>query len=190
MIDLLERPAVRDQVAPLSLEGYHRLRDLGLLPVKSELLAGVIVQKMTKSPVHTLIAHWLWDRLSAGLPAGYQLRKEDPLTLAGSEPEPDLAVVRGTDADFRVQHPATAELVVEVAVSSVEIDRAKAGIYAAAGVPVYWLVLVREGCVEVYTEPGARGYGQVETRRRGDELVTWYGARVAVDELFGGVRGP
>jgi Uma2 family endonuclease len=184
MIALLERHAVRNQVAPLSVEGYHRLRDLRLLPVKSELLDGVIVTKMTKSPLHTLIAHRLWNCLLAGLPAGYQLRKEDPLTLADSEPEPDLAVVRGTDDDFRVHHPSTAELVVEVAISTVELDRAKAELYARAAVPVYWLVLAQEDAVEVHTDAGAKGYTRIETRRRGDELVTWYGARLSLNALF------
>jgi hypothetical protein len=77
MIDLLERLAVRHQVAPLSVAGYHRLRDLGLAPIKSELLDGAIVAKMTKSPLHTLVTHRLFARLAAGLPDGYQLRKED-----------------------------------------------------------------------------------------------------------------
>jgi hypothetical protein len=53
MIDILERPEIRRQPAPLSLEGYHVLRDLGLVPVKRELLDGVVVEKMTRSPLHT-----------------------------------------------------------------------------------------------------------------------------------------
>ena len=101
MIELLERPAVRHQVAPLSVDGYHKLRDLGLVRVKTELLNGVIVEKMTKSPLHTFLAQRLYDQLRADLPLGYQLRKEDPLTLATSEPEPDLAIVAGTAETFR-----------------------------------------------------------------------------------------
>jgi len=184
MIELLEHPEVRAQVAPLSLDGYHRLRDLGLAPIRSELLKGVIVNKVTKSPLHTLTAHRLWDRLAVGLPPGYQLRKEDPLTLTDSEPEPDLALVRGTDADFRTHHPATAELVVEIAVSSLDLDRAKATVYAAAGVPVCWLVIPLERRVEVCTEPGAAGYGRVETFGPGDTLATFYGAAIPLDALF------
>ncbi|AUB83409.1 Uma2 family endonuclease [Candidatus Thiodictyon syntrophicum] len=184
MIELLERPAVRRQVAPLSVSGYHALLDLGLVAVKTELLNGVIVEKMTKSPLHTFLAHRLYDRLAAGLPAGYQLRKEDPLTLAASEPEPDIAIVFGDIERFRTHHPTTAELVVEVAVTSVGVDRAKAGIYAMAGVSVYWLVLAEEGAVEVYSGPGPQGYRHRETRGRGDTLETWYGTLIHLDEVF------
>jgi hypothetical protein len=44
MIDILERPEIRRQAAHLSLEGYHVLRDLRLVPVQSELLNGVVVE--------------------------------------------------------------------------------------------------------------------------------------------------
>ena len=184
MIELLERPAVRHQVAPLSVHGYHKLRDLGLVRVKTELLNGVIVEKMTKSPRHTYLVQRLHEFLAKDLPLGYQLRKEDPLTLATSEPEPDLAIVAGTAESFRHHHPTTAELVVEIAVSSVEIDRAKADLYAAASVPTYWLVLPEAAAVDVYSEPTPAGYGQVRRLGAGDLLCSWYGTRIDLDELF------
>lgn len=176
MIDILERQAVREQVAPISVESYHVLRDLGLVGVKTELVNGVILEKMTKSPRHTLILHRLHDALARGLPPGYLLRKEDPLTLAISEPEPDLAIVRGCIEDYADQHPTGAELVVEVAVSSLELDRAKAADYAGAGIPTYWLVIPGERAVEVYTEPRAGGYAQMARMEGTGRLKTWYGA--------------
>ena len=184
MIELLERPAVRHQVAPLSVEGYHRLRDWGLVPIKSELLNGLIVEKLTKSPLNTLILHRLYNHLAADLPAGLQLRKEDPLTLATSEPEPDIAIVAGSIEDYRDRHPDTALMVAEVAVSSSELDRAKADLYAQAGVPSYWLVSPAEGIVEVYTGPGATSYENVERHGAGQVLSTWYGATIDIDALF------
>ena len=51
------------------------------------------------------------------------------------------AVVRGERRDFREEHPTTATLVVEVAVSSVAWDRENASLYAEAGVEEYWMVL-------------------------------------------------
>ena len=184
MIEILERPDVRRRVAPLSVAGYHQLRDLGLVGAKTELLNGVIVEKMTKSPLHTFLAQRLHAWLAEGLPAGWQLRKEDPLTLASSEPEPDLALVAGSAETYRSHHPTTAELVVEVAVSSVEVDRAKADVYAEAGVAAYWLVLAEHRGVEVYSQPRANGYACVEALGSGDVLETWYGTRIPIDELF------
>lgn len=160
------------------------LRDLGLVPVKSELLTGVVVEKRTKSPLHTLIAHRLYALLAAGLPAGYQLRKEDPLTLAASEPEPDLAIVAGTIDSFRDHHPETAELVVEIAVTSADLDRAKANLYAAAGIPVYWLILGRDGAVEVHSSPVAGRYSDIRRVTRPEALTTWYGTEIQLGRLF------
>jgi len=184
MIDILERPEIRRQAAPLSLEGYHVLRDLGLVPVKSELLNGVVVEKMTKSPLHTLIAHRLYALLAADLPAGYQLRKEDPLTLVASEPEPDLAIVAGTIDTFRDHHPDTAELVVEIAVTSADLDRAKADLYAAAGIPAYWLILGRDGAVEVHSSPVDGRYSHIRRVTQPETLTTWYGTAIQLGKLF------
>lgn len=184
MIELLETPAVRRQVAPLSVDGYHRLRDWGLAPVKSELLNGVIVEKMTKSPLHTLLVHRLIESLSGSLPAGYMLRKEDPLTLSTSEPEPDLAIVEGDFEMFADRHPSTAKLVVEVAVSSEELDRAKADLYASAGIEQYWLVLSGSKSVIIFSRPRPTGYEEEDVMENGQSLTTWYGASISVDALF------
>jgi Uma2 family endonuclease len=181
MIDILESPGVRRRVAPISVESYHVLRDLGLVDVKTELVNGIIVEKMTKSPRHTLILHRLHDALAQGLPSGCLLRKEDPLTLAASEPEPDLAIVRGSIEDYAEQHPTTAELVVEVAVSSLELDRAKAADYAGAGIPTYWLVIPAERAIVVYTEPRAGGYQGIRRVEQRGRLATWYGAEIDLE---------
>ncbi|MEJ2327553.1 MAG: Uma2 family endonuclease [Chromatiaceae bacterium] len=184
MIALLEYPAIRNQATPLSVGSYHALRDMGLVPVKTELLDGVIVAKMTKSPLHTLIAHRLHRGLAATLPAGYQLRKEDPLTFADSEPEPDLAIVRGDIERFRSCHPSSAELVVEIAISSIDIDRAKAELYARAGVPSYWLVLPEQRAAIVYSDPGPGGYQSEQRLDPEGQLTTWYGASFQLGDLF------
>jgi hypothetical protein len=91
------------------------------------------------------------------LAAGWYVRIEKPIRIPDrdSEPEPDVSVARGKTADYRRRHPGPAEvgLVVEVADSSVEDDRAMAITYGGGGIPVYWLVNVRDGQIEVYTEP-------------------------------------
>lgn len=60
--------------------------------------------------------------------------EDQPLTLRDSEPEPDIVVVRGTVEDYRIQHPSTAALVVEIAISSLGLDHGKIALYAEAGV--------------------------------------------------------
>src|SRR6185437_2822755 len=95
-------------------------------------------------------------KLSPLLPAGWHVRCQDPLTLADSEPEPDIAVVRGSRRDYAGRHPGPSEtgLVIEVADSSAELDRTlKQRVYAAAGIPVYMLVNLAARNVEAFFEP-------------------------------------
>lgn len=142
----------------LSVEQYHDMIRLGVLaegdPV--ELLEGLLVQKVTKNPPHVLSATLTADALGRLTPAGYYVARENPFTTATSEPEPDVAVVRGTPRDYATRHPGPGEMaiIVEVADSSVARDRGvKRRVYARAGVPVYWNVLVPERAVEVYADP-------------------------------------
>src|SRR6266511_3986131 len=104
------KPVVRGpQVWPLGVKAYHALGDLGLIPEKTELLYGQVFYKMPKSPLHSFLSESLEDLLRGAVPTGCHVRGEEPLTLGDSEPEPDLAVVRGRREDFCQVHPATAE---------------------------------------------------------------------------------
>jgi Uma2 family endonuclease len=103
--------------------------------------------------------------------AGLVVRQEQPLTTDSSEPEPDLSVVRGSADDYREQHPRTAELVIEVAVNTEEIDLGKAALYAEAAVTEYWLVEPRTRRITVFRSPGDRSYAQ-STVYEGAQTVT------------------
>ena len=171
MIAMLEQPAIRRQVQPLTVETYHRLSELGLLSEKVELLRGVIVQELSKSPIHCAVLQRLLRLLRAACEPEYEVRQEQPLTLADSEPEPDIAIVPVSKEDYASHHPNTALLVVEIAVTSVETDREKGMIFAEAGIPEFWLVLPEKRQVEVYSEPSARGYRQCDRLAVGDSLT-------------------
>src|SRR5262249_58655422 len=95
-----------------------------------------------------------------------------------SLPEPDVAVV--PLGDYLHARPAAAHLVVEVAVTSLAIDRAKALLYAHAAIPECWIVDVRCGAIHVHREPGASGYANVTPHERSAELVVPGFADVAV----------
>ena len=114
------------------------------------------------------------------------MRREDPLALADSAPEPDIAIVRGTPQDYWHQHPATAELVIEVAVTSAELDREMAAIYAEAGVKEYWIVLPARREVEIRRTPQDGVYREQFTAR-GDEVIECASVasiRLPVSKLF------
>jgi Uma2 family endonuclease len=136
---------------PISVAAYHTLGEAGLVPERTELLYGFVYQKIPKSPYHCYLLTRLLRLLQAVVPAGCLLRSEQPITCEDSEPEPDISVVRGAELDFRFAHPKTAELVIEICVSSHEYDRSKLRAYASAGVREVWLVLAPEKQIEVWT---------------------------------------
>jgi Putative restriction endonuclease len=110
MLPLLDTPGFRERALPLSVETWHWMIERGVAPPRAELLQGLIVEKMSKSPLHTKLLDRLWKAFDTSLGKEFWVRKEEPLTLADSEPEPDLAVVPGREADYTT-HPVTALLV-------------------------------------------------------------------------------
>ena len=85
----------------------------------------------------------------------HDVRVQLPLTLnAYSEPEPDFAIVSLSTPDVGPRHPSTADLVLEIADSTLTFDRAeKARLYAKSGIPDYWVVNLRHHRLEVHRQP-------------------------------------
>jgi Uma2 family endonuclease len=138
---------------PLSVAAYHALGEAGLIPKNTELLYGFVYQKMSKSPLHSGLVRQLLRLLQGIAFPGCFVSSEQPITCGESEPEPDISIVRGSERDTLREHPKTAELVVEVCVTTHDYDRSKLRAYAAAGVKEVWLVLAPEQQIEVYQKP-------------------------------------
>ncbi|HEX6985539.1 MAG TPA: Uma2 family endonuclease [Planctomycetaceae bacterium] len=156
-------------LARLTVDQYHRMNEFGILPDGSpiELIDGVLVLKdrrdaggdpMTHGPRHSFVVQSIRNVVDPLVrPHGFHARTQAPITIPpDSEPEPDVAVVRGSLRDYADRHPGPADvpLVVEVAFSSLSRDRRiKARLYAAAGCQAYWIVDLRSQRVEVYRDP-------------------------------------
>jgi Uma2 family endonuclease len=143
---------------PISVETYHAMIRAGILteddPV--ELLGGCLVTKMPKNPPHTLATELTRETLAKLVPPGWFVNGQEPITTEDSEPEPDVAVIRGDRRDYVARHPGPADLglVVEVADASLARDRVlKKRLYAAAGIPAYWVLNLVEGVLETYADP-------------------------------------
>ncbi len=162
MIAVLEDPAIRARVPAMSVETYHVMYEIGAIPQNVELIRGALIEKMPKSPPHSSIVELLREHVAHCLPDNYFVRQEQPLTLWDSEPEPDVAAVRGARSDFLSSHPAAADLVIEVSISTERVDRAKLDIYAEAGVRECWLLLAEERIIERHTDPQGGSYRQLE----------------------------
>jgi Uma2 family endonuclease len=120
-----------------------------------ELIGGRIVAMAPQYSPHFTAICLAADELRAIFAQGFVIRVQGPLDISPvSQPEPDVAVVRGTVRDYATAHPATAELVVEVADSTLAYDRGeKASLYASAGIPDYWVLNLGDRCVEVHRDP-------------------------------------
>ena len=153
MIAVLAPAKIEAPLWPLSVEAYHVLGQLGLIPERTELLYGLVYHKMPKFPAHRLLFMRLLRFLQEACPLGFHVQPEQPISCLDSEPEPDLSVVRGSLEDYTKTHPTTAELVVEICVTSHEYDRSKLRAYAQAGVKEVWLVLGPEKRIEIYRLP-------------------------------------
>ncbi len=134
-----------------SVEEYHQLGELGVLTSEDgvELLEGWIVKKMNKRPIHGYLVRLLSEHFMRQLPPGWLCQCQLPISTQRSEPEPDIAIICGSHADFREHHPGGADcrLVIEVADTSIERDRSKSAIYREAGVQEYRIVNVADKCV-------------------------------------------
>ena len=89
----------------------------------------------------------------------FLIRSQSPISiLETSQPEPDVAVVRGTVDDFDDHHPDSTLLIIEVADTSIRFDRVrKAKIYSKAKLQEYWIVNLNSDQVEVFRQPDGAG---------------------------------
>ena len=154
---------------------YQRLVDVGAFEGEPlELIGGQLMVAEPKGSEHSAAVDMAYVALLSAIPAGWTVRGQNPLALDDeSAPEPDLAVVRGSPADFRHAHPTRPALVIEVAESSLQFDRVtKGSLYARAGIADYWIVNLIDRVVEIYRDPAA-------------DLTAPFGSRYAFVELSG-----
>jgi Uma2 family endonuclease len=178
----------RAQLWPWTVGQYHELIKTGILPEGEpyELLNGQLVRKdrsaagtdpMTIGHEHAWVVRkhtQLNPRLTR---FGCHMQIQLPVTLPPlDEPEPDAAVVTGSEDDYRHCHPRAADVncVIEVADASLRRDRgAKLSVYANGNIGTYVIVNLPDHVIEVYSEPmpGTGSYGQRVTLTAADKLA-------------------
>lgn len=151
---------------------YERLIDLGVFQPgeEIELIGGELMVAEPQGAPHYTAIRKTAKALEAAFGSGWDVRTEGPIELDDeSEPEPDVAVVRGRPDDYARAHPSRPVLTVEVAESSLHLDRQRKGsLYARAGLADYWVLNLIDRVLEVYREPvadSAAPYGWRYARR-------------------------
>lgn len=146
----------------LTVAQYDAMGRAGILGPDDhvELLEGWLVEKMTKDPPHRIACREARIALEKLVPAGFYVEAQEPIVTADSEPEPDVAIIRGQSRDYDTSNPPASAvgLVIEIADASLARDREiKGRIYARAGIPVYWIVDLTAKRVEVHSRPQGTG---------------------------------
>jgi Uma2 family endonuclease len=176
---------------------YDRLIELGAFQPGEplELLGGELVVAEPQGAAHYTAIVKTARALEAAFGPGWHTRMQGPLGLdADSEPEPDVAVVPGSPEDYARAHPSRPALTVEIADSSLAVDREyKGSLYARAGLEDYWVVNLVDRVLEVYRDPARDAvapFGWRYARRTVHGLTAEVaplaapGARVAVSHLL------
>jgi len=161
-----------------SVDDYHRMIDAGILTTdhKVELLDGWIINQMPQKPPHSSSVRRVSRVVGNVLPEGWFPSAQLPITLAASEPEPDLAIVRGPEENYDDRHPQAVDigLLMEISKESLIKDRHDKGlIYAQAKIPHYWIINLATGAIEVYSRPrnGRQPkYHQRQVFRKGEKV--------------------
>jgi Uma2 family endonuclease len=161
-------------VHALSVSDVDAMLTAGILEENSriELLDGVLVEMSPQGPPH---AYALRHLIVLGAPvaasAGLEMSVQGPLDVGSlvSLPEPDFAIVPKTPID---RHPTDALLVVEMGNTSLRMDLGpKARIYAAGGVPEYWMLDVQRREIVVHRDPSGEGYDHVRRAVVGETVT-------------------
>jgi Uma2 family endonuclease len=144
---------------------FHRFGDLGAFEGRRAMLIdGVILEQGPMNPPHAITLGLVEGAIRTAFGAGWWLRQQAPLVLGQDlDPEPDLAVVPGSPRDYAV-HPTKAELVIEVADTSLDFDTSEKRLrYARAGIPDYWAVDIKGRRLLVYRDPRGGDYATQQT---------------------------
>ena len=180
------------KVRKFTVAEYYRMAEVGILSPEErvQLIEGEIIVMPPIGPGHASSVALSIHAFSR--PAGDQflVQVQNPLHLAdGSEPEPDVMLLRPRADYYAAAHPTPADtfVVLEVSDSTLEFDRnRKAHIYGRAGVAQTLVLNLPEDCIENFTEPGPQGYARHTIHRRGDkiQLVALPHLELAVEDLL------
>lgn len=176
-----------------TLAEYQNLRDAGaFVDHRVELLEGWIVPKVTQNPPHAWTVTHVGRVLTPSLSDDWLMRVQCAINTQDSEPEPGIAIVRTPEDRYLNSHPRGEDigLLIEVADTSTSKDVRKAAIYAAEGIPTYWIVNLIDRCIEVHTRPdsASRQYQDEQVFSSGEVVPLGLDgreiARIPVDDLL------
>lgn len=172
---------------------YYAMAKAGILHAddRVELIEGEVVQMSPINALHAGHVKRVNQLFTSRLGKRVTLSVQDPVHLGDdSEPQPDIALLKPRADFYEQSHPTPDDvlLIVEISDTTVEYDReVKAPLYARHRIQELWLVNLPEGQLEVYRDPGPKGYKTRLLLSSGDGVTPLAFADVTlrVDEILG-----
>lgn len=166
---------IRLPIAPLSTEQYLRMIDAGVFDSsdKVELIGGFITPMAPVGPEHN---GSLFELTKLFAPVAEKFVIAVQATVAVSEGqvlEPDFALLAARVDKYMTALPRAADvlLIIESAASSLKNDRhVKLPIYAAAGIPEYWIIDLNSKSLEIHRDPVGEAYASKQ-ELSGDDVA-------------------
>lgn len=176
-------------LAKWTVDDYHRLIDSGILAQRRvELLRGDLIEMSPEGPGHAYTTETGTSYLRGQLKHRALVREAHPITLAQSEPQPDIAVVRLPRDRYRQRHPSAADIfwLIEVAQSTLAYDLGeKKRVYALASIPEYWVIDLINRQVYVFRQPLGEAYEAERVIDRGSiQPVAFPEIDLKIEKLF------
>lgn len=135
-------------------EHYYEMGKLGWFRDRRvELIEGEVIAMPPIGDEHAFAVRLVDAAIRHAFGSKFTYSVQSPIDLGDSQPQPDVAVLRGKLREHKT-HPKTAVLVVEVSDTTLLLDRTrKARVYAAAKISDYWIVNLEERVLEVRRNP-------------------------------------
>ncbi|MBE9005954.1 Uma2 family endonuclease [Fortiea sp. LEGE XX443] len=176
-----------------TVEQYHKMIESGILTENErvQLIRGEIVEMSPIGTKHAACVNCLNKLLYSKLGDRVLIAIQNPVKLNDySEPQPDVAILKPRDDFYATTHPQPQDifLLIEVADSTITYDREeKIPLYAEANITEVWLVDINGQIVEVYQQPIATGYQQMQKFTSGETLSipSFPEVKISVNEIFG-----
>ncbi|OKH34066.1 hypothetical protein NIES2119_21430 [[Phormidium ambiguum] IAM M-71] len=176
-----------------TVKQYHQMIEAGILTEddRVELIKGEIVEMTPINRRHSAHVNRLNELFILRLAQLVTVGVQNPVELNdNSEPQPDISLLRRKADFYKSGHPQPQDilLLVEVADTTVESDREiKIPLYAENGIIEVWLIDINEQYIEVYRQPSANGYQNIQRFVRGQNLsiLAFPEVIISVDEVLG-----
>ncbi len=159
---------------------YHRMGAMGLFAPHPhvELIHGEIIEMSPKGIAHEACLRTLLRQLFAMVSESYVIGCQSPISIGdSSEPEPDVSIAIGSEANYTERHPTGREvlLAIEISDSTLQFDQtAKLHLYAESQILHYWIFNLVDHRLEAYRNPVRNDrdwqYQEVQTYAAGDQI--------------------